>query len=101
VKEQQLIGRVADALETMDKRLASMEADSANQAAAFEAFVGNLEAMVAGQKKLMELAVTSDERAERLESILSNYTEVVREWRKGQVKFESEVREKLTLARNG
>ena len=98
----ELIERGAAALETMDRRLASMEKDSADAAAAAEASVENLEAITerlgnvaASLEKLAALRVEDADRYDRIEAMVSNYVEATRELRQTTIKLHSEVREKL------
>ncbi len=94
-----IVDRVATALETMDRRLGKMEADSADMVALTEAYTENSESMTSALKELREMFLSQAEGISRIEGMLSNYVEATRDLRQTTVKLHSEVREKLKAVR--
>jgi len=97
-----VIEATASALETFDKRLASLEEDSAMGAAFAEQMVENTEGMQSalrgleeGQRELREMFVRQGDALDELKSMLGNYVQATQESRRETLKLQSEVRERL------
>lgn len=85
---------LAEALATIDRRLANIERDSADSAAA-------LEAQAEATAKLSELYVSLDAKQDDLATTLGNYVEATRSLRNDSRNLHSLVREKLKVVPGG
>lgn len=95
MKAEQLIERVAVALETMDRRMASIESEIASSVALAEDETKNIESMANGIAELREMFVRQGDGIDELKAMLGNYIEATRGMRLETQKLQSEVREKL------
>lgn len=98
----ELVERVAVALETVDRRMATMENDISESSGFSELLSENVEKLLerveniaASVEKLAALQLAESERYDRIEAMVGNYVEATKDLRQTTVKLHSEVREKL------
>ena len=92
--------RIAIAFEVFDRRLASLEKDSADEAAYAEIMAGRVEEIDGtllrlDRKVSMLVVIALDDSLDLLEAMLSNYMDASGASRQETARLQSEVREKL------
>lgn len=85
---EKTVEAVAEAFETFDRRLSSIESDMADAAAFGDESAKSL-------AKLQELYVSMDNKIDELKGMLGNYVEATTKLRQTTASLHSEVREKL------
>lgn len=97
-----LVERIAVALETIDRRVAHIERDTADVSAFSEQLSENTERIMESNQnlsvnyeKLVTLFAEQNDRMDRIEGMLANYVEATQGLRRDTLRLQSEVREKL------